>query len=545
MDKEYDVVILGSGASGMMSAITAYENGSSVGLFEKQSLVGGTAGVSGGIIWAPMNSHMKAKGIEDDRNKAIDYFMSLSHGDINLNLLEAFIDNCAEALDFLENKTDAKFSILEGYPDYYLDRPGAIEGGGRALDNNLFDYSILGEWATKIRNNGSPLPMTLGETPLGGGTGIVSDNVMAERLEKDSRGFGQALVGALLKGCLDRDIEPQLNTKTKINNKLNSISKNIIFSNSGEAIILKNNNTKGIVLRGYKRNDLLNLEVLTNEKFKGELNQFDKNSISIGSELSFSLDLEIGDELTLMSPSGVQTIIGSMPKQKTFVVNSIFNSGLAEFDNNIAFIELNVLEEFFGYNPDERNLEIYLKNPNNIESQKLIVKQVFDDEFVFSWADMNSSLFSALKVERNVMFIILSLIIIVAAFNIISGLTILVKNKTRDIAILKSIGVLNKSIIKIFFLVGVIIGTSATIFGIFLGVTFSIYIENFRQFLSSVFNISLFPEEIYFLSKMPSEINPTSIILISVCSIIITILVSIFPAFKAARLDPIKSLKYE
>ena len=360
-------------------------------------------------------------------------------------------------------------------------------------------------------------------------------------------GFRTELINKIVGFNSHVTVKPYSNSidESKINNKLNLISKNIIFSNSGEAIILKNNNSKGIVLRGYKRNDLLNLEVLKNEKFKGELNQFDKNSISIGSELSFSLDLEIGDELTLMSPFGVQTIIGSMPKQKTFIVNSIFNSGLAEFDNNIAFIELNVLEEFFGYNPDERNLEIYLKNPNNIESQKLIVKQIFDDEFVFSWADMNSSLFSALKVERNVMFIILSLIIIVAAFNIISGLTILVKNKTRDIAILKSIGVLNKSIIKIFFLVGVIIGTSATIFGIFLGVTFSIYIENFRQFLSSVFNISLFPEEIYFLSKMPSEINPTSIILISVCSIIITILVSIFPAFKAAKLDPIKSLKYE
>ncbi|WP_440656580.1 lipoprotein-releasing ABC transporter permease subunit [Candidatus Pelagibacter sp. HIMB1509] len=360
-------------------------------------------------------------------------------------------------------------------------------------------------------------------------------------------GFRTELINKILGFNSHITVKPYSNSidEDKINNKLKLISKNIIFSNSGEAIILKNNNTKGIVLRGYKYNDLLNLEVLTNEKFKGELNQFDKNFISIGSELSFSLDLEIGDELTLMSPSGVQTIIGSMPKQKTFIVNSIFNSGLAEFDNNIAFIELNILEEFFGYDPNERNLEIYLKNPNNIESQKLIVKQVFDDEFVFSWADMNSSLFSALKVERNVMFIILSLIIIVAAFNIISGLTILVKNKTRDIAILKSIGVLNKSIIKIFFLVGVIIGTSATIFGIFLGVTFSIYIENFRQFLSSVFNISLFPEEIYFLSKMPSEINLTSIILISVCSIIITILVSIFPAFKAARLDPIKSLKYE
>jgi len=360
-------------------------------------------------------------------------------------------------------------------------------------------------------------------------------------------GFRTELINKIVGFNSHITVKPYSNSidEDKINNKLKLISKNIIFSNSGEAIILKNNNTKGIVLRGYKYNDLLNLEVLTNEKFKGELNQFDKNFISIGSELSFSLDLEIGDELTLMSPSGVQTIIGSMPKQKTFIVNSIFNSGLAEFDNNIVFIELNILEEFFGYDPNERNLEIYLKNPNNIESQKLIVKQVFDDEFVFSWADMNSSLFSALKVERNVMFIILSLIIIVAAFNIISGLTILVKNKTRDIAILKSIGVLNKSIIKIFFLVGVIIGTSATIFGIFLGVTFSIYIENFRQFLSSVFNISLFPEEIYFLSKMPSEINLTSIILISVCSIIITILVSIFPAFKAAKLDPIKSLKYE
>ena len=164
---------------------------------------------------------------------------------------------------------------------------------------------------------------------------------------------------------------------------------------------------------------------------------------------------------------------------------------------------------------------------------------------MYSWADTNSSLFSALKVERNVMFIILSLIIIVAAFNIISGLTILVKNKTRDIAILKSIGVLNKSIIKIFFLVGVTIGTSATLFGIILGVTFSMYVENVRKFLSDVFNISLFPEEIYFLSTMPSEINPSSIFIISLCSIFITIIVSIFPAMKAAKLDPIKALKYE
>jgi len=328
-------------------------------------------------------------------------------------------------------------------------------------------------------------------------------------------------------------------------NKLKSISKNIMFSNSGEAIILKNKTSKGIVLRGYLSNDFSKLDIIKNKNFKGNKLNLDKNSVSIGNELSFSLDLNIGDEITILSPSGVETIIGSMPKQKTFIVSSIFNTGLAEFDNNIALINLSALEEFFDFQQQQRNLEIYLKNPKNIEKQKFEFQKVFDQEFVYSWADMNSSLFSALKVERNVMFIILSLIIIVAAFNIISGLTILVKNKTKDIAILKSIGVLNKSIIKIFFLIGVIIGTSATIFGIFLGVTFSLYVENLRQFLSSTFNISLFPEEIYFLSKMPSEINPSSILIISICSIFITIVVSIFPALKAAKLDPIKALKYE
>ena len=328
-------------------------------------------------------------------------------------------------------------------------------------------------------------------------------------------------------------------------NNLKLISQYALFSNSGEAIILKNKTSKGIVLRGYQNDDFSKLEIINNKNFKGNKINLEKDSISIGNELGFSLNLKIGDEITILSPSGVQTIIGSMPKQKTFIVTSIFNSGLAEFDNNVALINLSTLEDFFGFQQEQRNLEIYLKNPNNIEKQKFAFQKVYDQELVYSWADMNSSLFSALKVERNVMFIILSLIIIVAAFNIISGLTILVKNKTKEIAILKSIGVLNKSIVKIFFLIGIIIGTSATIFGIFLGVTFSLYVENLRQFLSSTFNITLFPEEIYFLSKMPSEINPSSILMISICSIIITIVVSIFPALKAAKLDPIKALKYE
>ncbi len=331
----------------------------------------------------------------------------------------------------------------------------------------------------------------------------------------------------------------------KIGQNLKNISKNLILSNSGEAMIIKSNLSKGILLRGYKSNDFAKLQIFDNNLFLGNNEVLSKNYISIGKELSFTLNLDIGDSVSLMSSAGNETIIGNLPKQKTFLVSSIFESGMAEFDNNIAFINLKTLEEFFNLDENDRNLEIYLKNPQNIEYQKSVTQSFFPNEFVYSWSDMNSSLFSALKVERNVMFIILSLIIIVAAFNIISGLTILVKNKTRDIAILKSIGVLNKSIVKIFFLIGVIIGTSATIFGIFLGVTFSLYVENIRQLISTLFDIRLFPEEIYFLSSMPSEINTFSIFVISLCSIFITVIVSIFPALKAAKLDPIKALKYE
>ena len=361
-------------------------------------------------------------------------------------------------------------------------------------------------------------------------------------------GFRAELVNKILGFNAHIIIEPYSNpiVVSKFSNSdLGDLAKDLILTNDGEGVIIGKNTTKGLVLRGYSSEDFLKLQFIKKGNFIGNPNKLIDNGISIGKNLSLDYGLKIGDKVSIMSTSGVQTIIGTLPKQENYLITSIYDSGLADFDRNIAFLNIKSLESLFDIDPSKRSLEVYLKDPLKIDLAKSKIQKIFNEELIYSWADMNSSLFSALKVERNVMFIILSLIIVVAAFNIISGLTILVKSKTRDIAILKSIGVQNNSITKIFFLVGFIIGTTATLFGIFLGVIFSIYIENIRSFLSSIFNISLFPEEIYFLSKMPSEINVNSIFIIALCSIIVTILVSIYPARQAAKQDPIKSLKYE
>ena len=338
--------------------------------------------------------------------------------------------------------------------------------------------------------------------------------------------------------------ENPINSNIFSNKKLRLITKKLILSNSGEGVIINRDYTKGILLRGYGQKSFKRLKLAQNNKFLGN-KELRRKHISIGKELSYLLNVDIGDKILLMSPAGVKTIVGLLPKQEAYIVDSIFESGLTDFDQNIAFLNIYDLENFFNLDKNDRYLEVYLNKPEKIDEIKIKLSNIFPGENIYTWADLNQSLFSALKVERNVMFIILSLIIIVAAFNIISGLTILVKNKTRDIAILKSIGVKNNSIMKIFFMIGFLIGSIATLFGILLGILFSIYIENIREFISNTFNVSLFPEEIYFLSKMPSEIDPISIFLISLFSIFITCIVSIYPAKKASKLDTIKSLKYE
>jgi len=338
--------------------------------------------------------------------------------------------------------------------------------------------------------------------------------------------------------------EKTINFKKFEQREIKKISDEILITNSAEGLIINKEYTKGILLRAYKKNDFSKLSLVNKKEFIGN-KKLNIKHISIGKELSYIINAKIGDKIVIMSPFGINTIVGSLPKQEAYIVDSIFESGLVEFDQSVAFLNIRDIEELFNLDVDSRYFEIFLKNPKNIGSEKKVLKNIFNEELVYTWDEQNKSLFSALKVERNVMFIILTLIIIVAAFNIISGLTILVKNKTKEIAILKSFGVQNNSIKKIFFLVGLIIGTSATIFGIILGVLFSIYIEEVRVLLSNVFGITLFPEEIYFLSKMPSEINFLSISIIGLVSILITVIVSLYPAIKAANLDPIKSLKYE
>ena len=331
-------------------------------------------------------------------------------------------------------------------------------------------------------------------------------------------------------------------------NSLNSLDDNIsrkTFTFSGQAILINKQNTMGILVRSYLEDDIDKIKLIKKGIVDGSLKSFNKNTISIGKELAISLNLIVGDEITLMSTSNLQTPFGNIPLQEKFKVSSVFNTGLAEFDQNVIFIPFENANSLFELTDEDIDLEVFLKNPGQVEFVKKKIQEIFNNHYVYSWADLNKSFFGALKVERNVMFIILTLIIIVAAFNIISGLTILVKNKTREIAILRTIGVSKNSIAKIFFLTGFTIGLFATITGVLLGVLFSYYIEEIRILITSMFNIKLFPEEIYFLSKMPSEINLNYIVIISFFSLLITFLATIFPSLSAAKLDPVKALKYE
>ena len=241
--------------------------------------------------------------------------------------------------------------------------------------------------------------------------------------------------------------------KEKFIKSLKSDFKNIRISRtySGEGIILDNNNAKGIIIKGIDIDDTESLSFLKKNISQGNVGKFKTNSAFIGSELAYNLDLKIGDKVNLMSSAFVATPFGGLPKQESFIVSGIFSTGFFEFDQNFIFLSLKDTLSIFDKNINEQDLEIYINDPMEADNIKEKIKIMNKNYFVYSWTDLNKSFFSALKVERNVMFIILTLILVVAAFNIISGLTILIKNKTKEIAILKTLGLSNKSIKKSFF----------------------------------------------------------------------------------------------
>ena len=328
-----------------------------------------------------------------------------------------------------------------------------------------------------------------------------------------------------------------------LENKIQNID--ISKTYSGEGIVMSNDNAKGIIIKGIDLKNKKGLNFLKKNIIKGDLSKFDKNTAIIGVELAFNLDLEVGNKINLMSSAFVTTPFGGVPKQETLTIAGIFNTGFFEFDQNFVFLNLSDALSIFDKNEYEQNLEIYLKDPMKANIIKDEIQKLNQNYFVYSWSDLNKSFFSALKVERNVMFIILTLILIVAAFNIISGLTILIKNKTKEIAILKTLGLSNNSIKKSFFLTGFTIGLFASITGIIIGVIFSLNIEKIRNILSSLFNFEIFPSDVYFLEQLPTEINFYSIIIIFIFSLIISALASYLPAMRISKMKTFRALKYE
>ena len=319
----------------------------------------------------------------------------------------------------------------------------------------------------------------------------------------------------------------------------------IIKTYNGEAVIMIDNSAKGVLIRGIEPTKINKLDFFKKNIIDGSIRDFSDGTIILGKYLAIELGVVVGDEINIMSSTSISTPLGSIPKQSSYKISAVFSSGLYEFDRNVAFFNLNDSLSFFEKTFKDISLEIFLENPLIADKYKDEIQNTNSNFYVNSWSDLNKSFFSALKVERNVMFLILTLIIIVAAFNIISGLTILIKNKTKEIAILKSLGLSKKSIVKSFFLTGFLIGFFATVVGVVFGVVFSIYIEEIRQFLSIAFNLQIFPEDVYFLEEMPSEINLKSILSISFFSIIVTVLASLLPSFAVTKIEPIKALKYE
>ena len=314
----------------------------------------------------------------------------------------------------------------------------------------------------------------------------------------------------------------------------------------GQGLLSTKNNSTGIIIKGINKNDLINLK--KNEK-EMEINEnfiFDDENIIIGSKIMDRLNLNIGDKFRIIIPKLSNTAFGTIPKVKTFTIGGYFNLGMYTYDNNLIFINFNNAKKLF---VSDSNLPYYQIELNDIdfvdEFKEKISKQNFSSYQLYDWRYSNKAFFNAIETERNVMFLILSLIILVAAFNIISSLIMLVKNKQIDIAILRTMGASKNLILKIFFFNGATIGFLGTFFGTILGVFFVLNINTLKNFLENFTETELFSSEIYFLSNLPAKINTNEVIYVALVSILISFISSFIPAWKASKDNPIDLIRKE
>ncbi len=313
-------------------------------------------------------------------------------------------------------------------------------------------------------------------------------------------------------------------------------------------LIIKNNNSKGVLIKGYDTYD--KLHYLSNSLINGSKINDRNNEIIIGDALANQLNVSVGSKIKIAIPKTDKTILGNIPRFKTLEISGIFDLGLYEYDSNLVFLSSSLVRKLLLYDIDKYNkIEFFVKNPNNIEEFKkeinIKINELNLNFYAVSWKDINQTLINALKVEKNVMFIILTLIVLVASLNIISGLIIFVKEKNKDIGILKTLGMTNISIIKIFFTIGISIGLIGSMIGLIIGVIFSINIQAIQKFLEKLLDTKLFSEEVYYLSSLPSKISIGEIVTVLITSIIIATISTIFPALRSAKVDPIQSIRNE
>ena len=307
--------------------------------------------------------------------------------------------------------------------------------------------------------------------------------------------------------------------------------------------------SRGVVVRGLSINDLKENALLEKSISVKVLTNFnDENTIILGKRLATSLQLKSGDNVTIISSSGLSTPFGDAPMAKNFIVAGIFDLGMYEYDSSVIFMKINNLRDFLGYNNNYiDNIELFYKSPENSDLITYNIKDILNSietgNIIIPWTQRHAQLFSALEVERNVMFIILTLIILVAAFNIISSMIMLVKDKESSISILRTMGISENSILKIFIIVGASIGIIGTVIGFTIGLLFSLNIQKIQQLLESITGTNLFAAEIYFLSKLPAKIDFTEIGLVVLFALILSLLATLYPAWRASRIDPIKVLR--